>query len=103
MQSMWANDPARIGEPSGDGCQSTPANLSGSREPKRAQTSFCSSARMLTQNFPLDSMACQDRDCLVGQNSTSGGSSDNAANDWQAKPTGTSSSTVVMIVMPVQN
>ncbi len=58
---------------------------------------------MLTQNFPLASMAFHDRDTLVGQNSTSGGSSDSAAKDWQAKPTGTSSCTVVMIVMPVQN
>ena len=48
-------------------------------------------------------MACQDRDTLVGQNSTSGGSSDSAANDWQANPTGAPSCTVVMIVMPVQN
>jgi hypothetical protein len=39
----------------------------------------------------------------VGQNSTSGGSSDSAANDWQAKPIGTSSCTVVMMVIPVQN
>ncbi len=31
-------------------------------------------------------MAFQDRDTLVGQNNTSGGSSDRAANDWQAKP-----------------
>ena len=48
-------------------------------------------------------MAAQDRDTLVGQNSTIGGSRDSAANDWQAKPTGTSSCTVVMIVIPVQN
>ena len=58
---------------------------------------------MLTQNRPLASMDCHDRDTLVGQNSTSGGSNDNAANDWQANPIGTSSCTVVMIVMPVQN
>ena len=48
-------------------------------------------------------MACQDRDILVGQNSTSGGSSDNAAKDWQANPLGTPSLIVVMIVIPVQN
>ena len=72
-------------------------------EPKRAETSFCFSCSTLTQNVPLASMACQDRDTLVGQNSTSGGSSDSAANDWQAKPTGASSCTVVMTVMPVQN
>ena len=48
-------------------------------------------------------MACHDRDTFVGQNNTSGGSSDSAANDWQAKPTGAPSRTVVMMVMPVQN
>ena len=48
-------------------------------------------------------MAFHDRDTLVGQNSTSGGSNDSAAKDWHAKPTGTSSCTVVMIVIPVQN
>ena len=72
-------------------------------EPNRADTSFCFSCSTLTQNFPLASIACHDRDTLVGQNSTSGGSSDSAANDWQAKPTGASSCTVVMMVMPVQN
>src|SRR6185312_1588682 len=92
-----------IGEPSSEGCQSIPANLSGSLEPKRAETCFWCSVSMLTQNRPLDSMAFHDRDTLVGQNSTSGGSSDSAAKDWQAKPTGTSSWMVVMIVIPVQN
>ena len=39
-----------------------------------------------------------------GQKITSGGSSDRAANDWQAKPTGASSApSVVMMVTPVQN
>lgn len=70
-------------------------------EPRR--TCFCFSVSTLTQNRPVASMAFQDRDTLVGQNSTSGGSSDSAAKDWQAKPTGTSSCTVVMMVMPVQN
>jgi len=57
----------------------------------------------LTQNVPLASMACQERDIFVGQNSTSGGSNDSAAKDWQAKPVGAPSCVVVMIVMPVQN
>src|SRR5262249_50721143 len=91
------------GDPSSEGRQSMPANLSGSFDPNRAETSFCFSVSTLTQKRPLASMAFQDRDTLVGQNSTSGGSSDSAANDWQAKPTGTSSCTVVMIVIPVQN
>lgn len=80
-----------------------PGELVGLLEPNRAQVSRCFSVRTLTQNLPLASMACQDRDTFVGQNSTSGGSNDSAANDWQAKPLGTSSCIVVMIVMPVQN
>src|SRR5882757_8644934 len=100
---MCASVSAMTGEPSEEGLQSIPANLSGSLEPNRAETSFCFSCSTLTQNLPLASIACQDRDCLVGQNNTSGGSKDSAANDWQANPTGTSSCTVVMMVMPVQN
>src|SRR6478735_6717239 len=100
---MCASVSLITGEPSFEGLQSIPANLSGSFEPNRAETSFCFSCRMLTQKCPLASMACQDLDTLVGQNSTSGGSSDSAANDWHANPTGASSSMVVMIVMPVQN
>ena len=103
VQSMCASVPSITGEPSFEGLQSIPANLSGSLEPNRAETSFCFSCSTLTQKCPLASMACQDRDTLVGQNSTSGGSSDSAANDWQAKPTGASSCMVVMTVMPVQN
>ena len=38
-----------------------------------------------------------DQDTFGGQNSTSGGSSDSAANDWQANPRGTSACMVVMI------
>jgi hypothetical protein len=48
-------------------------------------------------------MACHDRDTFVGQNNTSGGSSDSAANDWHANPTGAPSCMVVITVMPVQN
>ena len=103
MQSMCASVPPMIGDPSFDSDQSRPANLSGSREPKRAETSFWFSCRMFTQNRPLASIACHERLTFVGQNSTSGGSSESAAKDWQAKPTGTSSCTVVITVMPVQN
>ena len=91
------------GDPSFEGCQSSPANLSGSLEPNRAETSFCFSCSTFTQKWPLASIAFQDRDTFVGQNSTSGGSSDSAANDWQAKPTAAPSCTVVITVMPVQN
>src|SRR5882757_1167515 len=100
---MCASVSAMTGEPSEEGLQSIAANLSGSLEPNRAETSFWFSCSTLTQNLPLASIACQDRDILVGQNNTSGGSSDSAANDWQANPMGASSCTVVMMVMPVQN
>ena len=39
-------------------------------------------------------------DDLPGQNSTSGGSSESAANAWQAKPTGLPSSRAAMTVTP---
>src|SRR6187431_2178713 len=100
---MCANVSLMTGDPSFDRCQSISANLSGSFEPKRAETSFCFSCSTLTQKCPLDSMAFQDRDTFVGQNSTSGGSSDSAANDWHANPTGFPSCMVVITVMPVQN
>ena len=100
---MCANVPSMIGDPNFEGAQSIPANLSGSREPKRDETSYWFSCRILTQKLQLASIACQARDTFVGQNSTSGGSSDNASNDWQAKPTEAPSCTVVITVMPVQN
>src|SRR5271165_7384392 len=100
---MCASVPEMIGDPNGEGVQSISANLSGSLEPNRAETSACFSCRMFTQNRPLASIACHERDTLVGQNSTSGGSSDSAANDWQANPTGTPSCMVVITVIPVQN
>src|ERR1700737_1357763 len=103
MQSMCASVPSMIGEPSLEGLQSIPANFSCSLEPNRAETSFCFSCSTLTQKCPLASMACQDRDTFVGQNNTRGGSSDSAANDWHAKPTGAPSCTVVITVIPVQN
>jgi len=100
---MCASVPSMTGEPSLEGLQSIPTNLSGSLEPNRAETSFCFSCSTLTQKCPLASMACHDRDTLVGQNKTNGGSSDSAANDWHARPTGPPSCKVVITVMPVQN
>src|SRR5258705_7445565 len=85
---MCASVPSMIGEPSLEGLQSSPANFSGSLEPNRAETSFCFSCSTLTQKCPLASMACHDLDTLVGQNSTSGGFPDIAANDWHGQPTG---------------
>src|SRR4029077_18547582 len=92
-----------IGEPSLEGLQSSPAHLSGSLEPNRAHTPFCFSCSTLTHKRPAASIACHDRDTFVGQNSTSGGSSDSAANDWHAKPTGAPSCMVGITVIPVQN
>jgi hypothetical protein len=56
----------------------------------------------LAQKCPARAIRGQVTDDLPGQNRTRGGSSDSAANDWQAKPAGPSSSTVVMMVTPVQ-
>jgi hypothetical protein len=42
--------------------------------------------RMFTQNRPLASKACQARDCLVGQNSTSGGSRDRGGEGLTGEP-----------------
>jgi hypothetical protein len=59
----------------------------------------------LTQKYPLVAMAGQVLDVLAGQNSTSGGVSDSAANAWQANPAGrppSAPSTPVMTVTPVQ-
>ena len=92
------------GRPRGEGSQSIPANLSSPGAPNAALTSCWLVDNTLTQNFPLCSMTFQLREVFIGQNSTSGGSSDKAANDWQANPTGTSSVVIVVItVTPVQN
>src|SRR6202166_5380313 len=100
---MCASEPSMIGEPSGEGRQSIPANLSESLEPKRADTSFCFSCSTLTQNRPVASIAFHEFDTLVGQHITSGGSSDSAAKDWQANPTGASACTAVLNATTVQN
>ena len=85
------------------GDQSTPANLSGRRWPAEHPGQLALLVgEHVDAEVPLASIACQDP-TPVGQNSTSGGSSDSAANDWQANPTGAPSCTVVMTVMPVQN
>jgi hypothetical protein len=47
-------------------------------------------------------MTAHVREYLLGQNNTSGGSSDRAAKDWQAKPAGLVPSQVVTTVTPVQ-
>src|SRR5690606_40251133 len=85
---MVASESSRAGRPSSVVRHGTPANLSSSLEPKRAQTGCWASARMLTQKRPCFSIAAHEREPLVGQNSTSGGSRVRAANDWQAEATG---------------
>ena len=59
-------------------------------------------ASTFAQKCPARAIRGQVADARLGQNSTSGGSSDTAANDWQANPAGPSSSAVVMTVTPVQ-
>ncbi|MDT7782983.1 MAG: hypothetical protein QOF58_1402, partial [Pseudonocardiales bacterium] len=90
------------GEPVLDGVHATPANLSSPARPNTAETSFWSSASTFTQNEPLSAIAAQLREVRCGQNSTKGGSSDNAAKDWQANPTGPSADMPVTTVTPVQ-
>src|SRR3954467_14969746 len=60
VQSMCASVPLITGDPDFDGPQSMPANLSGSLEPNRAETSVCFSCRTFTQNLPEASMAFHD-------------------------------------------
>src|SRR4051794_27981361 len=98
---MCASVPSMTGEPSFEGRQSIPANLSSSLEPNCAETSFCFSCSTFTQKRPLASMACHDLDTFAGQNNTNGGCSDSAANDWHANPVGAPWYMVVITVMPV--
>jgi hypothetical protein len=56
----------------------------------------------LTQKRPVLAIAGQVLDDRLGQNSTSGGASDRAANAWQANPAGRPSSAPVITVTPVQ-
>src|SRR5438045_3721472 len=101
-QSIQVSEPVRIGAPDGAGDQSTAANLSEPARPNTMLTSRCSCERTLTQNEPTSRICGQVRDDFPGQNSTSGGSSDSAANDWHAKPIGSPSlPTVATTVTPV--
>ena len=78
-----------IGEPLPDRRQPISANLSAAFDANTRLTSSWSSARMFTQNLPADWILGQLLDALAGQNSTSGGSSDNEAKEPMAMPTGT--------------
>src|SRR5215469_9156693 len=97
--------PSRIGAPACDGDQDTPANLSApvaALVPKARASPRWSAASTFAQKCPARAIRGHVADDRLGQNSTSGGSSDRAENDWQANPAGPSSSTVVMTVTPVQ-
>src|SRR3954454_8134191 len=101
-QSIQVRTPSSTGAPDGAADQSTAANLSSPERPNTVLTSRCSWDSTFTQKKPAASISGQVRDDLPGQNRTSGGSSDSAANDWQAKPIGSPSVTVAMTVTPVQ-
>src|SRR5689334_10434212 len=101
-QSIQVSTPSRTGAPDGAGDHRTPANLSAPLIPKIRDSSRCPSASTLTQKWPARAIRCQLVDRMPGQNSTSGGSRDSAANAWQANPTGSPPSTPVTTVTPVQ-
>src|SRR5262249_31623649 len=100
-QSIQVSTPSSTGDPDGAGLQARFANLSAPARPNTALTSLCRWVHTLTQKHPARSISGQLRDRLPGQNSTSGGSSDSAANDWQANPTGSPPSSAVTTVTPV--
>src|SRR6266567_3906581 len=91
----------RIG-PEGDGDHVTPANLSVPVIPNLRASSCCPSASTLAQKCPARSISGQVAEVRLGQNSTSGGASDSAANAWQANPAGPCGPDVVITVTPVQ-
>jgi len=85
-----------MGAPADDGDHGTPANLSGPLVPNRRASSRCPSASTLAQKNPAAAMRGHVADDRPGQDTTSGGSSDSAANDWHAKPASPPASTVVI-------
>src|SRR5689334_18949447 len=100
-QSIQAMTPSRRGEPLPAGDHPRPANLSGSLEAKRRQTSSWCSPRMFTQNDPVGAIFGHDDDPLSAKKATSGGSRDTEAKDPTASPTGPSSVAPVITVTPV--
>jgi hypothetical protein len=70
--------------------------------PNTRASSSWPAASTFAQKCPARAIRSQVPDARLGQNSTSGGSSDRAANDWQANPAGPPLSWVVMTVTPVQ-
>src|ERR1700749_205481 len=87
--------------PDGDGDHATPANLSVRVLPNLRASSCWPSASTLAQKCPARSITGQVAEVRPGQNSTSGGARDSAANAWQANPAN-GGPDVVMTVTPVQ-
>src|SRR5208282_3179201 len=83
--------PSRTGEPALSGDQPTPSNLRGPVRPNLLASSCWSSDSTFTANKFAWAIRGQVVDVSAGQNTTSGGSSDKAANAWQANPTGSPS------------
>ena len=88
LHPTQVSTPASTGAPDGDGDQATPANLSAPRSPNTLARSCWPAVRTFAQKCPARAIRGQVAEEPAGQNSTSGGSSDSAANDWQAKPAG---------------
>src|SRR5262249_57225403 len=84
--------PSRTGAPAGDGDQDTPANLSAPRVPaaalvpKARASPRWSAASTFAQKCPARAIRGHVADSRLGQNSTSGGARDTAAQDWQGNP-----------------
>src|SRR5216683_2519851 len=101
-QSIHARESWRIGDPVSPARQPTPRNLSAPELAKTRPRSSWSAVSTFTQNAPDGAMRGQLFEDLPGENATRGGSSDRETNDWQVSPTGSSPSSPVTIVTPVQ-
>src|SRR5260370_42069419 len=96
---------SRIGAPSGDGDQPTPANLSvpvAALVPKIRASPRWSAASTLAQKCPARAIRGHVADVRLGLNSTSGGTRDTAGKDWHANPAGPPESPTAMTVTPGQ-
>src|SRR5260370_19244425 len=87
-QVTHVSTPSMIGEPDESGTQPTLANRSVLLRPNRVARSPCSAVSTLAQKTPARSILGQVDEVCAGQNSTSGGLMDSAANAWQENPTG---------------
>src|SRR5260221_2836000 len=97
--------PSRTGAPEEDGDQRTTATLAAPAAalvPKIRASPRWSAASTLAQKCPDRAIRGHVADDRLGLNSTSGGTRDTAAKDWQANPAGPPESHTVMTVTPVQ-